>query len=126
MAIKFYELRTIIPANTWIYLKNENRARLETELNETLIDRYDDCNVIEVGSADGDAITVLVEAYKRVTATFTTEVDGYSIEKEVEYNAFDYDDDDDLAYAIDEAFDEWKDELKGEIDSYADKEVEGM
>ena len=125
--MKFRELRRIIDDKTSVYLYNGrfNKVFIEQDCSECITEKYDECEVYGLWNGE-DGSCVTVNAYIEVTARFTTELDGYTFEKEETYNLLDYDDKDDLEFKIDEDYEEWLEDLVGELKGYAEKEVEGL
>ncbi len=118
--VSLYDGRPIYDDHEWF-----NKHFLIEDINDWLPPKYDECEVYGIWYTE-NALCIAVNARIEVTATFVTEVDGYSIEKEETYNLMDYDDEDDLSFKIDEDFNEWLDDLVNELRGYADKEVEGL
>lgn len=118
--VSLYNGRPIYDNNEWF-----NNHALVEDINDWLTEKYDECEVYGIWYTE-NALCIAVNAFIEVTATFITEVDGYSIEKEETYNLMDYDDEDDLSFKIDEDFNEWLDGLVNELRGYADKEVGGL
>ena len=132
--MKLYELMGVMSDDINIIVQNEGGDEYgRYDGRESIDERYNDCDVLKImiGSRVGQSMVspvliVRLDIYKEVEVTFTTEIDGTMFEHVETYNKFNFDCDDDLIYEIDEAMNEWLDDLKSDIENYADKEVEGM
>ena len=95
---------------------------------DSIDERYNEAEVINISVTKYNTFDILIERViteRKFNVRF--EIPNWAIEDfEDEFVFDDGEDDDDIRERIDEAFEEWLDEIKDSIMSYAEKDVEEL
>lgn len=114
-----------------VYYKDSNDDLVKcASYNErdSIDERYNEAEVINISVTKYNTFDILIERViteRKFNVRF--EIPNWAIEDfEDEFVFDDGEDDDDIRERIDEAFEEWLDEIKDSIMSYAEKDVEEL